>query len=61
MKTGLLLNSGYMLTADSANKAIDGILKTIKKELPEEAQTYEGYKAILEQAKERLEELKPTI
>ena len=61
MIRGIVLMNGTVLNEQLVRMLVNSVLQTIKKELPEEAQTYEGYKAILEQAKERLEELKPTI
>ena len=61
MIRGIVLMNGTVLNEQLVRMIVNSVLQTIKKELPEEAQTYEGYKAILEQAKERLEELKPTI
>lgn len=61
MIRGFVLKNGCAITEDTSSKIIDEALKTIKKELPEEAQTYEGYRAILEMAKERLDELKLVI
>ena len=61
MIRGIVLMNGTALNEQLVRMIVNSVLQTIKKELPEEAQTYEGYKAILEQAKERLEELKPTI
>lgn len=61
MIKGFILQNGFIVSEDISTKTINEVLKAIKKELPEEAQTYEGYRAILEQAKARLEELKLTI
>ena len=36
-------------------KTVEDILQTIKSELPEEAQTYEGYESILCRCKDRLQ------
>ena len=47
-------NSGNEYDFDSINNCIDKILNTLKKELPEEAHTYEVYNHCLIEAEERI-------
>lgn len=47
-------DSGNEYDLDSINNCIDKILNTLKKELPEEAHTYEVYNHCLIEAEERI-------
>lgn len=47
-------DSGKEYDLDSINNCIDKILNTLKKELPEEAHTYEVYNHCLIEAEERI-------
>lgn len=52
--TTILFNDGQSMSFGKINLCIEEIFKTLKKELPQEFQTYEVIGFLLEEAKENL-------
>lgn len=53
--TVIYFRNGVSISEDAMEKTAEKVLQTIKSELPEEAQTYEVYEAILCRCKDRLQ------
>ena len=52
--TTILFNDGQSVGSKKIDSCIEEIFKTLKKELPQELQTYEVIEFLLEEAKENL-------
>ncbi len=52
--TTILFNDGQSVGSEKIDSCIEEIFKTLKKELPQELQTYEVIEFLLEEAKENL-------
>lgn len=52
--TNILFNDGQSMSFGKINLYVEEIFKTLKKELPQEFQTYEVIGFLLEEAKENL-------
>lgn len=52
--TVFYFNNGLSMDSEKINSCIEDVFKTLKKELPQELQTYEVIKFLLEEAKENL-------
>lgn len=52
--TVILFDDGQSVGSEKINLCIEEIFKTLKKELPQELQTYEVIEFLLEEAKENL-------
>ena len=53
--TVICFGNGVSISEDAMERTAKKVLQTIKSELPEEAQTYEVYEAILRRCKDRLQ------
>ncbi|WP_282925206.1 hypothetical protein [Peptoniphilus genitalis] len=52
--TTILFDDGQSMGSEKIDSCIEEIFKTLKKELPQELQTYEVIEFLLEEAKENL-------
>lgn len=52
--TVFYFNNGLSMDSEKINSCIEEIFKTLKKELPQELQTYEVIEFLLEEAKDNL-------
>lgn len=53
-KTVILFDDGQSMNSEKIDSCIEEIFKTLKKELPQELQTYEVIEFLLEEAKNNL-------
>lgn len=53
-KTVILFDDGQSMSSEKIDSCIEEIFKTLKKELPQELQTYEVTEFLLEEAKNNL-------
>lgn len=53
-KTVILFDDGQSMSSEKIDSCIEEIFKTLKKELPQELQTYEVIEFLLEEAKDNL-------
>lgn len=52
--TVIVFDNGLSMDSEKINSCIEDVFKTLKKELPQELQTYEVMEFLLEEAKEKL-------
>lgn len=52
--TTILFDDGQSMSSEKIDSCIEEIFKTLKKELPQELQTYEVIEFLLEEAKDNL-------
>lgn len=53
-ETTIYFDDGQSMISEKVNSCIEEIFKALKKELPQELQTYEVMEFLLEEAKEKL-------